>query len=369
MVTTYYFDESGNTGDLAMAAPDFSFGGQPVFVLACVGTSEPDDVAREIDRLRRQHKIQSPELKFVSIRRKPQFALDLVEYIAGRDLPIFVEVTDKRYAICIQIVESLIVPPVGPNDYSGGAAFVKNVFADRLYHSAPNQVLSAFSIACREGTRERVNEVFEALLAWLNSLEADEVVDGLRLFARDTYKDFAKEGGAAAELLRIYRPAPDRMRSGKLVWMLPHVPSLLHIYGRINRSLNRNLGGARFIHDEQMQFDVALKEGMELAEGPVGKTLRNQPLADFDIQSPVLLEFVVSDDYIGVQLADLLAGIVSYCIKPFATDGEQNSEHWLSVLRALLCLTDRSRSSGINFVVPAAMNDRIMRRVAMAPKV
>ena len=151
--------------------------------------------------------------------------------------------------------------------------------------------------------------------------------------------------------------------------MLPHVPSLLHIYGRINRSLARNLDGVRFIHDEQMQFDVALKDGMELAEGPVGKTVRSQSLADFDIQVPVSLEFVVSDDHIGVQLADLLAGIVSNCIKPFTTGGEPESERWLSVLRALLCLTDPSRSSGINFVVPAAMNDKIMRRVTRAPKV
>lgn len=369
MIRTFYFDESGNTGDLALAAPDFSFGGQPVFVLACIGMDKPGYLEQEVHRLRRKHRIQSAELKFASIRRKPKFALDLIEYMGANDLPLFVEVTDKRFAICIQIVETLIVPPVGPNEYSGRAAFVKNLFADRLHERAPNAVLSAFVLACREGTRESVSAAFAALLGWLDSVDTDEVIDGLRLFARDTFNDFTEESGATADLLQFYRPAPDRARNGKQVWMLPHVPSLLHIYGRINRFLGRDLDGVRFIHDEQMQFDVALKDGMELAEGPVGRSVRNQPLADFDIEVPASLEFVVSDDHIGVQLADLLAGILSNCVKPFVAGGELESGRWLSVLRALLCLADPSRSRGINFVVPAAVNDKIMRRVAQAPQV
>jgi hypothetical protein len=357
MVKMYYFDESGNTGDLALAAPGFGFGGQPLVVLACVGTDAPDDLAREISRLRQVHKVQSAELKFASIRRKPGFAMDLVAYIAASDLPLFVEVTDKRYAICVQMVETLIVPPVGPNENTGTAAFVKNVFSDRLHESAPNRVLEAFVIACREGTHVCTHAAFQSLTQWLDAAEPDDVVNGLRLFSHDTYQDFKD----AAMPLQTFRPMPDRARSGKQVWMLPHVPSLLHIYGRINRSLARDLRGVRFIHDEQMQFDVALKDGMELAEGPVGKTVQNHKLADFGIDIPASLEFVVSDDHVGVQVADLLAGILSNCVRPFSARVEADDRKWLAVLGALLNLTDPARSRGINFVVPGSMHREIVR--------
>src|SRR5260370_38649987 len=164
MPVTYYLDESGNTGDLTLATPNFTFDNQPLFVVACVGIDDLAGLAAELNRLRKAHKIQSRELKFASIQKKPAFMHDLIAYARKHDLPIMIEVTDKRYAICIHIVECLIVPPIGSTDFGAESRIVKNVFADRLHRDAPNEVLEAFAVASQRGTRDMVASAFYVLL-------------------------------------------------------------------------------------------------------------------------------------------------------------------------------------------------------------
>jgi hypothetical protein len=54
LASTYYFDESGNTGGLARPGT-LAFDGQPVFVLACIGCVDTEDLGREIQRLKQVH--------------------------------------------------------------------------------------------------------------------------------------------------------------------------------------------------------------------------------------------------------------------------------------------------------------------------
>ena len=46
----YFLDESGHGGDLASSAA-LDFSGQPVFALACIGVSNEDALAAELERL------------------------------------------------------------------------------------------------------------------------------------------------------------------------------------------------------------------------------------------------------------------------------------------------------------------------------
>jgi hypothetical protein len=97
----YYRDESGNTGDLVRTGDRIDFGSQPIFVLVCLGLLEETSLEREVQRLRSVHKIQGAELKSTNLRNKPGFVSDLATYLRHNQVPLFIEVVEKRYCLCI----------------------------------------------------------------------------------------------------------------------------------------------------------------------------------------------------------------------------------------------------------------------------
>ncbi len=350
--TTFYLDESGNTGGLNTRG-GLSFAGQPLFVLACLGVDDVAALAAEVARLRTKHKIQAPEFKFASVRGKPAFVAELADFIHVADLPVMIEATDKRYLICIHVIECLIMPPYSPNDFGPKARAIKNVFADYLAFFAPDNVLLAFIQACEQETYDGLKAAFAALNAWLASLHASEVTDGLRLFATDTYGDFQALAPGDPKMFDHYLPAPDVTRRGNRVWMLSHVMSLMiNIYARINMMRGRDLASVRLVHDEQMQFDNALFDGKALSEGATARDLPPMPMADFTFDARASLEFRNSSGELGIQIADVLAGAVGHCTRPFLeTDGEL-PHGWRDAMRALAQLDDERRARGTNFVLP-----------------
>lgn len=62
-ISTYFLDESGNTGDVTKTGPRFDFDNQPLFVLACVGVEDVDGLAREIAAARTAHGVGGAEVK------------------------------------------------------------------------------------------------------------------------------------------------------------------------------------------------------------------------------------------------------------------------------------------------------------------
>lgn len=363
MPQDYYLDESGNTGDLALAGPDFTFSDQPLFTLACVGVGDPSALAAEMQRLRQVHKIQAAELKFSSVRNRPGFVAELIAFLAARDWPIMIEVVDKRYAIAIQIVECLVLPAYGPHDFSASALFVKNTFADIICHHAPNAVLNAFASACIAPTRDAHLNASFALQHWINGLPRNEITAGLRDAVQDTFADIRDADDAKAAK---FLPDPDRARSGKLVHMLPHVSSLANIYGRINHAHTRGVGDIRLYHDEQMQFDRALEDVMALAEGPREFELNHNPMVDFTFTARASLQFVNSKGNAGIETADILAGFASFLTRPFLKPDGKLPPEWIAPTAALLATLDASRGRGLNLVITGPGHETMMRKLQRA---
>lgn len=75
---TFYFDESGHTGDTVNRGEHYDFKGQPFFVLAAVGLEDEDAMASRIIGLRQRHKIAHGELKSRSLQAKPKFVADII---------------------------------------------------------------------------------------------------------------------------------------------------------------------------------------------------------------------------------------------------------------------------------------------------
>ncbi|SRR6266481_906527 len=148
MAINYYIDESGHSGDLINSGHALDFDGQPIFSLACIGVDDETRLASEIDRLRIKHQIASVELKSSSLKNKPGFILDLVEFVCNESLPFFIEVVDKKFFLCMHIVDCHIAPPCAGFAHDFKGSVVRNGFADYPYDHEHIAVFEKFIVAC-----------------------------------------------------------------------------------------------------------------------------------------------------------------------------------------------------------------------------
>ena len=97
MIPTYYIDESGHSGDMINSGRRYDFEGQPYFVLAAIGLEDAALMESYICELRRLHRIAPGELKSKSLQKKPRFVADLIDYVRKQQVPLFIELVDKRF--------------------------------------------------------------------------------------------------------------------------------------------------------------------------------------------------------------------------------------------------------------------------------
>ncbi|MEP3948105.1 DUF3800 domain-containing protein [Ascidiaceihabitans sp.] len=361
----FYLDESGNTGDVTLSAPDFTFSDQPFFVLSCVGVSDEQSLAIELMRLKQKHKIQGPELKFRSVSSKPKFMLDLLSVLKSQSCPIFIEATNKRYTLLIHMIECLIVPPISPSDFGPEATYIKNIFSDWMWENVDDQTLNEFCIACNQRSKSSVIGAFEALENLINRRPANDITAGILRFLKDTKVNFLNESGQEESNTMRLLPIPDTLRSGKLAQILPHVPSLLHIYGRLNRHFSGELSSVILFHDEQLQFDRALREGMALAESEVGNGLPTQPLADFKFHERANLQFQPSHQSAGIQVADMLAGMVNFGLQEISKSHSSNlPTSWRQVFHFLFAEFSSRESEGVNVVAASKVTQKFFEETS-----
>jgi hypothetical protein len=138
VTTHYYLDESGSSGDLARPGAAFDFGQQEVFTLACLGVDDPASLGAEIDRFASRNRVNKPDFKSSEVWTKPAVTGELVHCITAAELPSMMEVMDKRFMVSLNMVNTLIRPPLGECDTERDALFVRNAFADHI-HAEPRR--------------------------------------------------------------------------------------------------------------------------------------------------------------------------------------------------------------------------------------
>ncbi|PAQ06726.1 DUF3800 domain-containing protein [Mesorhizobium temperatum] len=353
MITEYYLDESGSSGDLARAGNRFDFGRQEIFTLACLGVDQADDLGSEIDRLKAIHFVQADELKSSSVRDRPRFVGDLVQYVARRQLPLMIEVVDKRFMIAAKIINTLVLPPLGPDDRSPEALWLRNVLAEYLHTRAPAAVFEAYVSACDGPSTTSIEGAFTTLLEWLrHGGPADELGEGLLRFAEDSYADFQELEPDNHEWIRRSLPSPDLGKRGQSVWMLPNLTSLTNIYARLNHMHRRRIGTITLLHDEQAHFDHILREAKRAAEGLVklgGVPI--VPFADYHFEEAAALVFTGSHASPGIQAADVLAGFLMRYTRELLYAGQRPSTHAREVFHRIIDLSEPNNGRGVNFVL------------------
>jgi hypothetical protein len=360
----YYLDESGNTGDLARSRGALDFG-QSVFVLACIGVEPDVDLKKEIQRLRDKYRLQGAELKSTAMREKPQFVTDLAEHLGATGCPMFVEVVEKRFLLCANMIDRLIMPPVGRFDLEAPAIWFRNILAEYLHANLPASIMRAYVGVCTERSSDTASRVYDQLLAWLEGLGShDQEAEAIRRFSIETRRDFEARAAEEPDAWVSILPIPDESKKGRLFWMLPNLSSLMNIYARINLYHARAIEGLTLIHDEQMQYDEILRKGKKAEEALTDFSTASPFLhADYGFAQQANLEFGRSVDYVGVQIADVVAGFVMRYAQDKLFSQTSISRARLDAFQSVVALSEPTRGTGVNFV----LSSRDVGRLGVRP--
>lgn len=354
---TYYTDESGHSGDLASnTGGNFDFEGQPFFVLAAVGISTLANFEDAIGQLRVKHRIATGELKSKALQSKPAFVADLLNMLIAEKCLLFVEVVDKRYFVCIQIVNCILMPPALGFGSDATMTGMRNLMADWLYDCVSEHVLNRFVEACRLPSDHTLMSVLGSLVVLATAETRNESPPGfgraMQKMVEDTILNYGRMREAGPSAFLIFLPVPDDSKSARKIWMLPNLSSLTNLYARINGFHKRRLTGIKLVHDQQLQLDRILERAKATAE-TVGHDAFT-PHSDYRFTQTADLEFLASDRNLGIQCADVLAGTVMRYFRDMLNN-TRPSAHIEIVMRRLLDGTDSTSSFGVIQVVPTRL--------------
>jgi Protein of unknown function (DUF3800) len=352
---TFYLDESGHSGDMVNGGEPYDFKGQPYFVLAAVGIKNEAAMASCIAKLRQRHKIAPGELKSKSLQAKPKFIADLFNALYERRVPLFVELVDKRYFICVHIASFQLLPTLMGFQESHGLRFIRNTIADFLYIEASDQVLNAFVEACLTPSETMLLESFSQLEELGNACrdmpEKGDIAKGLLQMVEQALIEYREQCQGNDEAYLGFLPPPDYNKHNKCVWMLPNLTSFTNIYARLNLFYGRNLKGVRIVHDQQLEVEDILRLGKATAEGlREADSIPYTPHSDFLFAETASFEFAQSHEATGIQLADVVAGtVMRYFRDSLRTVIDPDLDR---VMRKLIGESDGLTGYGINQVVP-----------------
>lgn len=359
-----YIDESGNTGDIASTGEKLDFGGQPVFSLAAISVEDEVSLAKALMTLRQRHNVQSSELKLSKVlRRKPNFALDTVNLLVASDAPFFIEVVDKKYQLAVSITNNFVWPPYFNTSETQRTVWLKNIFADYVYYRVPNGVHYDLVQCMRQPSNEMVSKYFDVLKAAVIASQtevASEVAQGIAECVEESKDDFRlmieREGDQA---YRRFLPIPDIGKRNQEVCLLPNFSSFTNIYARMNLYLSGKLKGSRIYHDEQAHFEEIIEAAKEQVEKFDANAMTfRPPNSDYDFRDVASLCFKTSPESIGIQLADIVAGL---CMRWYQAHLQKESDTKVldSAIERLLRRSDPRKGVGINVVGPHQMAQQL----------
>lgn len=128
--------------------------------------------------------------------------------------------------------------------------------------------------------------------------------------------------------------SPDLNKHGRDVWMLPNQTSFSNIYARVNLYYGRNLSKIRLVHDQQFEVEPILRRTKETAErlasmGPLPYTRHS----DYRFKEVASIDFAQSHEDVGVQLADIVAGMTMRYFRDLDAGSQVSSELHEAMMR------------------------------------
>ncbi|RFC32301.1 MAG: Protein of unknown function (DUF3800) [Candidatus Nitrotoga sp. SPKER] len=357
MSISFFFDESGHSGDAVNSGDAYDFIDQPYFVLACLGIKDETKLVQQINTLKITHRIPVGELKSKLLQNRPSFVSDLLSLVCDQRLPFFVEVVDKRYFVCMHLVNSQLLPAIMGYRDGPEMHFLKNHLVDFLYDEISDHVLNRFVAACMEPSDDSLMSAFGSQLLFsagkCSASGAQGTRDSMHHMVSEVIKEYGEMRMKDTEAYLQFLPSPDFNKRGKQVWMLPNLSSFTNIYARINLFRKGKLAGARLVHDQQLELEDILLNSKRAAESIKDSKIKPfTPHSDYLFSENASLEFVPSHECIGIQLADVIAGTVMRFYRARLRGSTAYSPETAAVVMKLLRRSDASTGIGMYQVVP-----------------
>ncbi|MBU9373788.1 DUF3800 domain-containing protein [Burkholderia multivorans] len=273
--------------------------------------------------------------------------------------PFFIEIVDKKYLLAVSITNGFIWPPYFNTEESQQTVWLKNIFADYVYHQIPDEIFFRFVQCMDSPSNEKTNEFFDLLKDCVRT-HGHEVAQGIASQVEESKDDFRlmieQEG---EEAYKRFLPIPDAGKRDQKVWLLPNFSSFTNIYARINLYRSGNLTGCKIFHDEQAHFDGIITFAKIQMEGiDMEKFGYTPPFSDYNITQPASLFFKASPESTGLQLADIVAGLA---MRWYWThlQNEEVSDTLDQAMDLLQSHSDRKIGTGINMVAPHNMAQQL----------
>lgn len=311
-----YFDEAGNSGQNLLDK------NQPVFVVASINFSldETKEILSYINT-------DSSEIHFNRLRKYGKYHSQILnslnhELITSERVKVIYY--DKRFALIAHIVDQLIEPVFhhrGIDLYKKG---LNLTYSNSLYHF---------------GFYEWNKDLFEIFLNLFQSMIREKTELSINTFYQSAHilnefiEDYQKQLLEPILASRKYIvPILDAIEKYSIDLTLPSVTRLADLW---NKEVDHNLN---IVHDDSKQIEfwkdfiflVSKMIGNERVEVGFDYRKMTYPLA---IDS---VELKSSKDVIQIQLADLIASSLSYCIKKIHIDKSTDDKFANDILASKL---------------------------------
>lgn len=366
-----FIDESGNTGEINIDEKSINhFFNQPFFTLAGLGftVEKEEEIIKEVTHLKKEHGIKSDELKASKLlRKRVSFIADVFQLLFKNQIPLFIEITDKKYYILMQIVDNVILTKdLIPSEMGliRDLAFVKRTMADYLSQNISDTPLILFSKCCFRPDVDLFQSFLNVLKEEITRIN-DETSESIMRHLNKTCDDFQElRLKDEKEALYYYLPIPDKGFT-KDIFLLPHVNSFSNLCARAEQyRCDQGLSRLTLIHDGQKEFSDIIKNTLnnmkEISNIDFIKKVDSIiPQSKFNIDPDIELIFKSSKESLLLQLSDIVAGTINRIWIDNVLNNKIHKE-LLCIVDIILDLPLIHKSSGLNMVADSKKIGKFM---------
>jgi len=200
-----------------------------------------------------------------------------------------------------------------------------------------------------------LNELFQNLIdeiEKINNESSNNIREKVKKSIDDlkTMKQQSKDNDDMRDAYTYFLPLPDKNKRDELIGILPHIASFTNLHARLNSLHSHDLSSVTIIHDNHAHFDEIIEDYHKTAIDDTSDKNRVYEMADFNFTTISNLEFHDDKNKIGLQVADIFAGLINRAIPYIIKKEISLTEHEYAIL--LQILTSLYFQKSINFVLP-----------------
>lgn len=317
----FYLDESGNSGDILKNNFIETNNDHKIFSQSCIH-GDIQQISHIVSRSISDFRIQSPELKSKKLlhNKDKRIIENLVDSIIENNFSFYIELVEKKFSICANIVAYFIF---SPHFEDAGTEGLRNLYSRKLTgmlcSEISDQMLNTFSsIPDNLSNDQDIDEIFAYLKQFftihkVNNLDIPDMITD----CYDIYHGIFKKKFGVETAKKKFFPLADPGNK-KPYKSLLHCTCIPNIIGRI-----RNDGFTKIllVHDKQIEFETAIRKIVsDLCNMNITQTTYDQRNGvNFNI-SNVKIAFLDSKRHPGIQLSDILSGVARHVAESIIED-------------------------------------------------